>query len=54
MNIKLEILQEVERIIKPLNLHAISKSPKNYSEFVIYAEILEQIFKEIVSERDII
>lgn len=54
MNVKLEALQEIERIIKPLNLQVILKTPKNHSEFVIYAEILEQIYKEIVSKQDII
>ncbi len=50
MNVKLEFLEQIDKIIKPLNLHLISKTPKNYSEFVIYAEILEQIYKEMATE----
>lgn len=50
MNVKLEFLEQIDKIIKPLNLHLISKTPENYSEFVIYAEILEQIYKEMATE----
>ena len=49
MDVKLEFLEQIEKIIKPLNLHLISKASQNYSEFVIYAEILEQIYKEMAT-----
>lgn len=50
MDVKLEFLEQIEKIIKPLNLHLISRTPKNHSEFVICAEILEQIYKEMATE----
>lgn len=50
MNVKLEFLEQIEKIIKPLNLRLISRTPQNHSEFVICAEILEQIYKEMTTE----